>query len=131
MSRPGRAGARGREPTGPGSRGSPSVAPSTAGQCPWLRPVLPIDAHVFRAQIAAVHRGLLCTPGAQIDPDVDGVAFQVLAGFGRRLVVRKAILEEEDRADVHRGAADIELDAGPPGGADNATPVRVGTMHGG
>ena len=43
--------------------------------------------------------------------------------------MRQSILEEENPADVNRGALHVELHPRPAGGSDDATPVRIGAVN--
>ena len=79
-------------------------------------PVVRVDAHVLGAQVAGPHRRRRAA-GAEVDADGRCRCPSDTRPPPAPLVVRLAVLEQHDRSDGHRGARQLERDAGAAGGA--------------
>ena len=68
-------------------------------------------------------------PEPEAHVDLDRLALQMLGRPRRRIVMRQAVLEQQDAADVHGRAIDVERHAGASRRSDDASPVRIGAVH--
>ena len=91
-------------------------------------PVVRVDPHVLGAEIARPD-GRRGRAGAEIDRQREIFSLQIRGGVRRALVVRPAVLEQDDRSRWSRPPrAQLERHAGAAGDGDEPSPVRVAAV---
>src|SRR5207302_6770221 len=90
--------------------------------------IVGVDADVLRTQITRPHRRRYGAC-AEVDRHGNVLPLQVRRGLRRGFVVRLAVLEQDDRANHHGGALELERHARAAGDGNQASPVRVAAVN--